>query len=205
LDKNIFYNIENTVTMAVWRQEPTHTNNLICGEIDCYSNCHIDYKPNIPFELRGLLGGSCETCNHSLWNHHSYRAKWEQVIDTQVSIDQDMKKRWEAAKDSKEQRVVLTEAGQKVESDFDLVINRATDELGQQVERYARLSLSGSFSAQVDSAIRLLEQNYMALDKKGVGRDQLQKVTTSLDRMRGKRELLNNAKGKTQDGVRTAS
>jgi hypothetical protein len=64
---------------------------------------------------------------------------------------------------------VLTVAHQKIESDLDLVINRATDDLGQLVERYARLSLSGSFSAQVDSAIRLLEQNYMALERKGIG------------------------------------
>jgi hypothetical protein len=191
--------------MAVWKQQTTHTKNLICGKINCYSTCQIDYKPNILFELKGLLGGSCNTCKHSLRKHHRYRTKWEEVIDTQVSIDQDMKKQWEAAKDSEEQAVVLSKAHQKVESDLDLVINRATDDLGQLVERYNRLALSASFSAQVDSAIRLLEENYMALESKGVGRDQLQKVTTSLDRLREKRELLKSAKEKAQHDVGTAS
>jgi hypothetical protein len=191
--------------MAVWKQQITYTKNLICGKINCYSTCHIDYKPNILFELKGLLGGSCNTCKHSLRKHHRYRTKWEKVIDTQVSIDQDMKKQWEAAKDSKEQAEVLAKAHQKVESDLNLVINRATDDLGRLVERYERLSLLASFSAQMDSAIRLLEENYMALESNGVGRDQLQKVTASLDRMQRKRELLNSAKGKAQHDVGTAA
>jgi hypothetical protein len=181
---------------VVWKQQTTLTNNLVCGEIDCHSNCHIDYNPVTPFELKGL-GGSCETCNHGLWKHHCYRVKWVQVIGTQVSIDQDMKKQWEAAKDSKEQMVVL----QKVGRDLDLVINRATGDLGQLVERHAHLSLSGSFSAQVDSAIRLLKQTHEMLERRGVGQDRLQKVTTSLGRMRRKLELLNNAREKAQAGT----
>jgi hypothetical protein len=192
----VFYNIENTITMAVWKQQLTSTVNMICGEVNCYSNCSIDYKPN--FGLRGFFGGPCEKCNHNLQNHHQRRARWEQVVDTQVSVDQDIKKKWEAAKDGEERAVVLTEARQKLQSNFDQVINRATNDLVQLVERYARLSLSSSFSAQVDGAIRLLEQNYTALERSGVGREQLQKVTASLDHMRKKLELLNDAKRKAQ-------
>jgi hypothetical protein len=92
---------------------------------------------------------------------------WEQLTDTHVSVDQNMKKKWEAARDGKEKAAALVEASEKVLRDLNQVINRATNDLEQLVERYADLSLSGSFSAQVGSAVRLLEQNYAALEKKG--------------------------------------
>ena len=134
-------------------------------------------------------------CNHSLRNHHLCYAMWEQANDTQVLVDQNMEKQWEAAKDGKEKTAAIVAASDKVVHYLDQVINCAINNLAQLVERYARLSLSGSFAAQVSSAVRLLEQNYLAMDGKGVGTDRLQRVKESLDRMKRKLELLNNAKG----------
>ena len=180
--------------MLVWKQKRTPTNNMLCGQMNCYSNCHVDYKTTIPLELRGFFGGACRKCNHSLWNHHRCYAKWVQVNDTQVLVDSNMKKQWEAAKDGKERTVAIVAASEKVLYDLDQVINRAINNLAQLVERYARLSLSGSFAAQVNSAVKLLEQNYLALEGRGVGPDQLQRVRESLDHMKRKLELLNNAR-----------
>jgi len=167
---------------------------MICGQTNCYSNCDIDYKLNIPLDLKGRFSGSCDRCNHSLWDHHRCCAKWEQVIDTRVLIDQKVKRKWVAAKNGKRKMAVLITFREKVLRDLNQIINGATNDLAQQVERYTLLALSGSFSAQVGNAVRLLEQHYMALEKKGVGADQLQKVKESLDHMTRKLELLNNAK-----------
>jgi len=191
---NTSANFEQTVSLAVWKQQRTSTNNLLCGQINCYSNCQIDYKTNIPLDLRGFFGGSCRKCNHSLWNHHRCYSKWQKVIDTQVSIDQNMKTKWEAAKDGRERTAALVVASEKVLNDLDQVINRAINNLAQLVGRYSRLSLSGSFATQVSSTVRLLEQNYIALEGNGVGHDQLQRVKDSLDHMKRKLELLKNAK-----------
>jgi hypothetical protein len=166
---------------------------MICAQANCYSNCHIDYKSNIPHDLNGFFEGSCDKCNHSLWNHHRCRDKWEQVVNTKMSVDQ-ITKKWEAAEDGKEKTRVLVGACVKVLRDLDRVISRATNELERLVQQYADLSLSGSFSAQAGSAVKLLEQNYAALEEKGVGPEQLQKVKRSLDHMKRKLELLNKAK-----------
>jgi len=184
---------ENTMTMAVWRQKHSPTTNMICGQVNCYSNCDIDYESNIPLDLKGFFGGLCNTCNHSLWNHHRCRSKWEKVSNMQVSVDQGMKE-WEAAKDAKERTAIFAAVREKVLRDLNQIINSATGELIQLVERYGRLSLSGSFSAQVDSAVRLLEQHYTGLGNKSVDQDQLQRVKVSLDHMRRKLTLLNDAK-----------
>jgi hypothetical protein len=137
-------NLENTITTPVWKLQHSTTNNMICGEANCYSNCEIDYKSNIPLDLNGHFRGLCNKCNHSLWDHHRCHSKWEQVTDTQVLIDQNMKSEL-AAKDEKGKMTLLNAFRERVLHDLNQVINGATNDLAQHVERYTRLSLSGTF------------------------------------------------------------
>ena len=195
---NVIYDLENTITTAVWKLQQSPTNNMICGRANCYSNCEIDYKSKIPLDLKGRFSGLCNKCNHSLWDHHRCSSKWGQIIDMQVLVDQDVKKKWGKAKDEKGKMAVLSALRGKVVRNLDQVINDATNDLARHVGRYTRLSLSGNFSAQVGSVVKLLEQNYATLETQGVGSDQLQKVKESLDHMKRKLELLNGAKKNAQ-------
>ena len=104
--------------------------------------------------------------------------------------------KYEAAKDGKEKTAALVEASERILRDLNRIISGATSEMEQLVEKYAKLSLSGSFSAQVGSAVRLLEQNYAALEKKEVDPEQLQRVKRSLDHMKRKLDLLSTTRGK---------
>ena len=188
---NVISNLEST---AVWKLQDSSTHNMICGQTNCYSNCEIDYKSNVPLDLRGRLKGSCNKCKHSLWDHHSCHSTWGQVIVTQTLIDQNVKRKWAAAKDGKGKMAVLNAFRERVLRDLEQIINGATSDLARHIERYTLLSLSGNLPAQVDSAIKLLEQNYITLETKGVGPDQLQKVKESLEHMKRKLTLLNNVK-----------
>ena len=164
---------------------------MICGQSNCYSNCEIDYAVNGALDLKGRFRGSCEKCEHRLWNHHRCHSKWEQVIDTQVLGDQDMEQKWERAKDEEGKTVVLPTFREKVLHQLDQVI---IDDLAQLVEQYSGLSLSGGFSAQLDEKVRLLEHRYLVLKGNGADQVQIQTVDESLDLMKKKLELLNNAK-----------
>ena len=115
-------------------------------------------------------------------------------------VDQNMKRRWEAARDGKgkEAAAALLEVSGKMVRDLNDDINHAASDLERLVERYADLSLSGNFSAQVDSTVRLLEQNYTVLEKKGVSEDQLNKVERSLDHMKRKLAFLTTSKANMQ-------
>ena len=179
--------------MAVWRQQPSSTINMICGQADCYSNCHIDYKSNIPHDLNGFFEDLCDKCNHSVWDHHRCHAKWEQVRNTQTPVDQEVKK-WKTVKDGTERTAILVAISEKVLHDLDQIIGGATNALAEGVERYTRLSLSESFSAQVGSAVKLLEQKYIVLEEKGVKKDHLQRVEESLSNMKRMLELVNASK-----------
>jgi hypothetical protein len=179
--------------MAVWKMQRSFTINIICGEANCHSNCYIDYMSNITHELNGPFDSLCDKCNHNLWNHHRCRAKWEEVMNTQSSVDQGMKE-WEAAKDGMEKTAILVAVREKVLHDLDQIIKGAMNDLAQQVEISTRISLLGSCSAQMGSAVCLLEQNYTGLEKKGVSQDRLQRLRESLRSMKRKLELLNTIK-----------
>ena len=99
--------------------------------------------------------------------------------------------KWEEAKDDTEKTAILLAVHKKVLQDLDHILGDATNELAQQVERFTVLSLLGSFSVVVGSAIRLLEQIYISLEKKNVGPSDLERVKGSLNAMKRKLKLLN--------------
>ena len=165
------------------------TTNLICGEIGCYSNCRIDCKSNAMLDLKGFPRCPCDKCHHSLWDHHCCHARWEPIIDKEVSVDQNMKERWEAVKDG-EKPEALIKASKTILNEPNLAIDHAINDLTQLVGQYAHLVLSESFSAQMGSAVRLLEQNYAFMEKRSISHYQLRKVEESLNLMKRKLELL---------------
>ena len=119
-----------------------------------------------------------------------------------MSVDDNMRKQWEAAKDEKERTDALYATSESALEDLSCRIDEAMSELAQSAEEYARLALSGSFSAPLEKAIRLLEQRCKGMEEKGVGLELLTKVRTSLEHMKGRLELLRRANEKMREGVR---
>ena len=123
-------------------------------------------------------------------------------MNTQAPVDQEMKK-WEMVKNGTEKTAILVAVREKVFHELDQVINGATNDLERQLERYMHLSLSGSLSAQVGSAVKLLEENYIALEERGVSQDHLQRVKRSLGHMKRKLQLLNASRSTDErEGLR---
>ena len=182
--------------MAFWVRKHSFTTNLICGEIDCYSNCGINYGSNVPVDLEGFFGSSCEKCNHVLWNHNRCRATWGKVTNTQVSVDQTMKE-WEAAEDETGRTAILDRVREQVLRELSWIINSVTTDLAGLVERYSHLSLSGSPGEH--NVVRFLKQHYFTVERKAVDQDQLRRVIVSLGHMQRELGLLNNAKKNVMD------
>ena len=107
-----------------------------------------------------------------------------------------MKEQWEAAKSEQEKTDALAKTSKKALSDLGCIIDDAMDELARLADDYAQLSLSGSFSAPLEKAIWLLEQQCKAMEEKGVGPEQLVKVRSSLEEMTERLGLLRKAQEK---------
>jgi len=139
---------------------------------------------------------SCTKCHHPHWCHFHLRSEWVQVQETQVSVDDDMKKQWETAKDEKEMSKALITTSKKALDDLSHAMGEAMEELTQLAGDYACLSLSGCFSAPLEKATRLLEQRCKGMEEKGVSPEQLETMRSSLEQMKGRLDLLRKAKEK---------
>ena len=103
---------------------------------------------------------------------------------------------WEAAKAEKEETELFIATYERELKDFNRAMDRTLDDLARLTEGYAPLSLSGPFSAHVEQASRLLEHRYKDMERKGVSKEQLDKMQYSLDLTKRKLELVKKAEEK---------
>jgi len=131
--------------------------------------------------------------------------KTTRKFDKQVLVNQDMKKKWETAKDEMEKTAALIAVNEMVLYDLRQVISRPTNNLVPLLEEYARLSLTGSFSLHMESTVKFLEQKYIVMEETGASQDELEKVKKSLDQMKRELEVLDNTKenGRQRVGIET--
>jgi len=185
-----FSHFERIINAVVWKQQPDSTLNYLCSAPNCYATCGVKHSVAGIFLLFPRQFSLCSKCNHPHLSHFHLRSKWVQVHEGQVSVDDNMRKQWEAAKDDKERTDALLTTSQAALDELRRSIDEAMDELARLAEAYACLSLSGSFSAPLEKAIRLLEQRCNGMEEKGVSLELLAKVRDSLEHMRGRLDLL---------------
>jgi len=112
-----------------------------------------------------------------------------------VTVDEEMKTQWEAAKGEKEKTKALLAGSQRTLDGFSSTIEASMDALEGLQEEYARLSLSGSFSGPLEKAIKFLELHYESKEQQGVGRDELETIRASLEEMKRRLDVLTKARG----------
>src|SRR5258706_4144183 len=196
-----FSKFENIINALVWKQPPAPTLNYLCLTPDCHSTCVMKHSFAGIFLLWPRQFSRCPRCKHSHLSHFHLSSTWEQVYESQLSIDYGARKRWEAAKDDKERTEALIATSRKALEDLGRVIDDAMYDLAGLAEEYAKLALSGSFSAPLEKAISLLELWCRRRQEKGVGSEVLKKIRTTLDDMKQRRDLLRNAEEKARGRV----
>ncbi len=196
-----FSHFESIIDALVWKQLPAPTLNYLCITPNCHSTCGVQHSVAGVFLLFPRQFSSCSKCNHSHLAHFHLRSTWGQVYEARLSVDDKMRRQWEAAKNEKERTEALVATSKSAMEDLSRIIDEAIDELARLGEEYARLSLSGSFSAPLEKAIWLLEQRCKGMEEKGVGLELLARVRGSLEAMKGRLDLLRRAKEKAREGV----
>ena len=197
-----FSHFESIIDALVWKQQPAPTLNYLCIAPDCHSTCGVQHSVAGIFLLFPRQFSLCPKCNHPHLAHFHLRSTWEQVYEARLSVDDKMRRQWEAAKNEKERTEALVATSKHAMEDLSRIIDEAIDELARLGEEYASLSLSASFSAPLEKAIWLLEQRCKGMEEKGVGLELLARVRGSLDAMKGRLDLLRRAKEKAREGVR---
>jgi len=182
----------------VWKQQRASSLNYLCTAPKCYSMC----RSSLLFApIRRLLRLRCRDCAHPHLSHSHTRHEWVEVIYSQTSVAEREKKRWETARDEKENTEADIAASERALSSLNHAMGEAMDDLAGLVEDYGRLSLAGGFSKHVEKAMRLLEERAMDMEKKGVSKARLNNMQDGLDVMGRKLELLIKAEEKGHKGM----
>ena len=190
---NAISNYENIINSPVWKRERTPTFNYTCRKPNCYSNCST--VDNIVLDLQFKVRlGRCDQCSHSHRFHYHSLFKWVQKQESRVTVDDDMKSKWEAAQDENEKTAVLVATSERTLGVLSHTIDEGIDELVRSADEYAGLSPSGCFSGPLEKAIRLLEAHCDCMEEQGVSRDQLEKMRGSVETMKRRLDLLRTAK-----------
>ena len=182
-----FPNFEKVINLPGWKPERTPTFHYLCGEPHCYSTCYVDDDTVSALLLVQSRPLPCDVCHHSHSSHFHAFAKWVK------QVDDDMKKKWQAVKDEKEEVEAVVAASERT---LVGLIDEGMDELAWLVEEYAGLSLSGSFSGPLEKAIRLMELHCKSMEEQGVSRDQLEKMRGDLEIVKRRLDLLRYAEEK---------
>ena len=197
-----FSHFERIITALVWKQQPSSTLNYLCTTPNCHSTCGVGHSVAGVFQHFPWQFALCSECNHPHSSHFHLRSTWEQVYEARLSVDHNMRKQWEAAKDEKERIGALFATSKTALEDLGRIIDESMDGLRQLAEEYARSSLSGDPLAPLEKAIWLLEQRCEGIEEKGVGLELLTKVRTSLEHLKGRLDLLRKAHEKMRQGAR---
>ena len=187
---------EKKISLPLWRQTHTDTRNYLCYEPDCHTTCRKDDGIIASLLLLPFQRERCLRCRHPHSSHFHLRAEWVEKQEALVAVDEEMKTKWEAAKNETERTEALVARSERELGRLRVTMDKGLAELTQLTEGYAGLSLSGSFSRTQEKAVRLLEDHYKKMEQQGVSRDQLDKVQTSLENMKKRLDILNNAKAR---------
>ena len=188
-----FSNFEKIMNTLVWEQQPHSTRNYLCSTPNCYSTCGMEHSIGRVISLFPRQLASCSECKHPHLFHYHLYSEWVQVQKTQVSVDDNIKTKWEAAKDEKEKAEALVSTCRGALEDLSRSMDEAMEESVRLAAEYAHLSLSGSFSAHLEKAILLMEQRCKTMDEKGVGVEQLAKMRCSVKEMKERLDLIRYA------------
>ncbi|KAJ6517115.1 hypothetical protein DFH09DRAFT_940500, partial [Mycena vulgaris] len=209
-DIDVYSKFEQSVETKIWRHDPTDYHNTLCAAPRCYSVCHercsLDFSLD-PGKLRdceamdpdfSLIETKCIACKHPVEQHAHWRAAWKEHEETQISVDEAMKAKWESAKEGKAKDEVALEAMRQALADVDRVVEEKMVKLAYLAEEYGKMSLSGSFSAHLERGIMLLEMHLASSRESNIDSEQMKRLEGNVAELKRKLDVLKEANSRKQ-------
>ncbi|KAJ7750688.1 hypothetical protein DFH07DRAFT_1034072 [Mycena maculata] len=206
-DIDVYSKFEQSVETKIWRHDPTDYHNTLCAAPRCYSVCHelcqLDFSLD-PEKLRkcwamegfGIFfrnATKCRVCQHPVEQHAHWRAVWKEHDETQISVDEGMKAKWESAKDGKAKDEAALEAMRQALADVERVVERKMVKLADLAEEYGKMSLSGSFSAHLERGITLMEMHLASSRESNTDSKQKKRLEENVEELKRKLDVLKKA------------
>lgn len=133
-------------------------------------------------------------CGHLRDDHRHYNTLWKEVEEDEKVVDKAAEKKYNEAKTEKEKKESMKERAEKAINRLTEDVEESTVELGRLAAEYANLSLSGSFTGQVEKAIKLMELNIEKMRNDGSDPQMIARLESSLVSMQKKLQVLREAR-----------
>ena len=194
---------------------PTGQQYTVCMELGCHTNCwhppgHFPFQLILPpgnttYEkvvngLRGRFIG-CGVCRHPYGGHQTGAQRWQEVYGTETRTDEETKRKFDRAANGAERKRVMRETVEQRLAAVQDDIAGATASVSALVEGYAGLSLSGSFTSHIHTAIKLLNVNLESLRHDTAPRETVEQMEQSIAALEEKLAVLQTARTRAK-GVR---
>ena len=131
---NAVADFEKIINSPVWKREHTPTLNYLCTVTDCHSTCHVDDSIVFSMVLVPFQLVPCFICGHPRLFHSHSHAKWVQKQEPRVTVDDEMKTKWKAAKGEKEKTEALVAGCERELDRFSVTMEEGTAELARLAE-----------------------------------------------------------------------
>lgn len=205
---------ESTKEMWVYQDQPFHS--TICGEPQCYSNCHKNCTVPYTVDPKNLSGCAsfldsdgkhldhCIDCKHHMDKHRHYNSIWVHQVEKKKIINSGTQKLHEDATEKLGKKQVEVGDVRKEADKIGEDMVTATEKIGQLAAEYSELALSGSFTGQVKKSVNLLETHLQGLrNKSDVDPGTIKQIEASLDQLQGKLRVLELAAEAAKSKVST--
>ena len=195
-------NFKSEITKKTWIYKDQSHHSTLCGEPQCYSNCHVPCTLSFSVDPKGLRGCAAfwdgkndfdycrrSGCGHHMDKHRHYNSIWFHQEEKETYTDEAAKKRHEEATELlKNNEVSITDV-RKIIENTGKEMAEATEEIGRLAAKYSELSLSGSFSGQVKKSVKLLETHLEGIRNKS-DPESIKQIEASLEQLKNKLRVL---------------
>src|SRR6266550_5742899 len=175
-----YANYKSVITFKDWVRVNTSMDNLLCSESNCYSNFHIGSSFRFSLKvvaevwLMGLSEATCSKCDHLYLAHYSTDLMWKLQDRHEERIDRMAERRYNEAKRNQDEQEGTIAYLEKSIKGIGEETNQYLASLGNLIESYDALSLSGSFLGQLQKSISVAEMKLEAMynsstDRESVG------------------------------------
>ena len=197
----LYKDFKHVNTSKIWVREKTNRHNTLCSAPNCYGNCHVECNlqfstdPEKFLNCAAILGGEvCRVCEHKYDTHRHYNELWKQEDHTQLQIDHEAERKFNAAKqDNVQKEAMLANMDQAIRG-YESNMQAALASVRNLTESYSKLALSGTFTGQFKSAIKMLKEQLEAFINNNADRRTVEMVQESLKIMQDRLDIMQKAK-----------
>ena len=159
------YKTTRTTERWIVRDDPNNRHNTLCGASHCHSNCHVPCNLDKTFEKEEFkncasMGGgtTCIVCGHHYRLHYHDEVWFEKVRETTNFVNEEMKKKFDAAASMEERNRILQNALEQQKRQTEIKRKNLSEQLLLTMEEFHKLGANRNYAKLLENQLAVIKQ-----------------------------------------------